>query len=1853
MDGKSTLISSPTGSGKTLSAFLGIIDRLYTQAKSEELEEKIYCVYVSPLKALGNDIEKNLSRPLEQMAKIGGLDKDKIRVSVRTGDTSAYEKNKMISKPPHILITTPESLALALASPVFSKNFQGVEFVVVDEVHDLCASLRGTQLALSLEWLTEHSGKEQVRIGLSATQSPIKEIAKFLGGRTKKGWRDVSIVEVEPSHDIDISTVLCVDDMFGASIKEVRDGTVDKLIEIIDEHDSTLVFTNTRAATERIVQKLKDRGIKDIAAHHGSMGREQRLEVEEMLRKGQLRATISSTSLELGIDIGSVDVVCLVGLPNSISKALQRLGRSGHSIYRTTKGIIVPQTPDEVVKSIPLTQAITRGKPDRVRIPMQPHDVLAQFIIGTCLWKPMALDEVFEIATRSYPFKDLSRQKLKFIVDILSGSIMPDQMRALKIYSRVNFDKETQTVKPRRGTRVIFNLNSGTIIDEDNFYALTTDDDQKVGNLSSGFVSRLSLNDVFVLGGSIYQVVKVEGRKVLVDRVTGKRPTIPSWQGEVMARSRELSTTYRKFLQDVSENLPSGDEFREWMVDDQGASEEIATVAEGYLRAQATNGHIPTESILFVEGVEDPRGFSEVVLHTWAGRMINGVIARHMVSFIERRTGRTIPFSVTDDSIDLNVGVRVPLDVIKEGLSTDIDRADFRKTVGLEEKMEQALMQFNVRSMVVPNRFRSGVSRVPPLVKSERLLEGMRQSIERSDLGKKDPDASSAKRLITMAQDRLVEVDFDVEGAQRLLDQVQSGKVQIRTRDYSLTPTPFSNSVMVSTNIDLMTVEQRSLLTRLLVDNIRDAFGATSELGPQEISIAQIEPMHFQRCKELGLAQGLKKVFDPQNARKEQLLTARDDLNSILGSLVEGKPLISNCTGHFIGELIGSKDQGTTELADLHKGTQNAAVLFLLRTYGPMELAEIEQVMDGTLSTTQVQSILLQLVEHDVLDRISIEGVEARKYYVLADDLLTLRKEGNVCFDRYFMKAFCSLSRYGVQQEEDLFKRYLFLRDTYSLLLHNIPLEESWLFQDEAGYAKVDIDGPAIVRKDAFGEHISDTFFLRPDNITKASLETANQFRSRHSFRLNDLIEDEKMTKQLASVAIKEGLATGILGIYPQTMTRTGLQQMEILSSSPSKNVPDLSLFVSTKAVNLDDKGLGIGDLARSFEVKKEVTGLRIPGSGTFIKFSQMSEGGSVPQTIWDILLDWGPVNVNHVSTHLSLAPDIVSSVVKGTSPPSDSLEVVHSPSLQADVEYTVPKGSMDQLQGLSHLTRGYGPHGETIDPGLLMKEPFQIVPWGDPFSGKVKPKDMRSDHAVIMLMGNSIGHISLLKDHDRIELVEVMVDLHRMDTVMGSLGTFLTEPFEEVERKMGAALGRGLISYIDHLLHDHRFSMVNISNVIIVPDRQWFHQGLTDIMDSKYSTFSGSQTIGHPMDVERLPITEEQILAQMFSTQGLFSDNAMDGPLDVVEKLLWINSEKEVRSRTTKGGFDLGSSRTRYTGMDQLENTGLVVRGASPRSTRSYQTLENIGLFQQALDAKIDRTMRDVLGLVGSGPVSLKRLHATSNMKESRLEKALKRLMDSGRVYLDPNGHYRPVYPYDGTPMDAFLELVWRTLRSFGVLDIINLSRYTGEYFSFYELRWALGVLMGDRRIRSFITMDSSRPFYCTQDSYDALIMSWSSDRQVLGSDQEKDLDVRHLLVIGPDDIIYEVLRPMVKRVFGTGRFHLIFNGPELIGGFRARVVKGALIVRSLIGKWPELIKGTVSQYCSVNDLRLFWSEQLYKDFKKEVKARKYTTPEGFSPDIILSEDDIYHMDFDHFVDEDIEQEEFDVSLYDLSYFS
>jgi ATP-dependent Lhr-like helicase len=633
--GRTTLISAPTGSGKTLAAFLICIDRLVRKALSGNLTDRTEIVYVSPLKALGNDIQKNLEGPLGEITALAGekgVLMPEIRTAVRTGDTLMKDRQRMLKRPPHILVTTPESLYILLTAQKSRGILTDVNTIIVDEIHAVADDKRGAHLALSLERLDALTETRAVRIGLSATQKPIETVAHFLTGNNRP---DPVVVNVGHKRQMDLAIEVPGQELGPVASNELWDEIYDRICELVQQHRSTLVFVNTRRLAERVAFNLAERlGENVVGAHHGSLARKLRLEAESKLKNGELKVLVATASLELGIDIGHVDLAIHIGSPRSIGVSLQRFGRAGHWRGAVPKGRFFPTTRDELIECAALVRSIHQGELDRLIIPEAPLDILAQQIVATCSAEEWGEDELFALLTRAYPYRELERKDFDDLLAMLADGIASQRGRFGAYLYR---DRVNKRLKARRGARMIAIMNGGAIPETALYTVVAEPEGTVVGTLHEDFAVESLKGDIVLLGNMSWRIRRVESSgRILVEDAHGAPPSIPFWLGEAPGRTEELSRQLGDLRQKISDLTPntvpgfvnqkSPEVLNavEWLkrecgLDDSGAEQAIEYIVTG----RTVLGAVPTADTIIAERFFDEGGGMQLVVHAPFGARIN------------------------------------------------------------------------------------------------------------------------------------------------------------------------------------------------------------------------------------------------------------------------------------------------------------------------------------------------------------------------------------------------------------------------------------------------------------------------------------------------------------------------------------------------------------------------------------------------------------------------------------------------------------------------------------------------------------------------------------------------------------------------------------------------------------------------------------------------------------------------------------------------------------------------------------------------------------------------------------------------------------------------------------------------------------------------------------------------------------------------------------------------------------------------------------------------------------------------------------------------------------------------------
>jgi ATP-dependent Lhr-like helicase len=785
-NGRHTLIAAPTGSGKTLAAFLTAIDDLVCEAAVSALPDEVRVVYVSPLKALSADIHKNLAEPrrgMRHLAEAAGGAAPRITAAVRTGDTTSSERAAILRRPPHILVTTPESLYLLLTAERSRQLLRTVRTVIVDEIHAVIGTRRGAHLALSLERLQHVAERPLLRIGLSATQKPVEEVARFLVG-SDEGRGDCAIVDEGHRRTLDLALEIPRSPLGAVMEHEVWEEYYDRLTELIGAHRTTLVFVNTRRMAERLARHLSERlGEGAVTAHHGSLSKETRLDAEHRLKTGALKALVATASLELGIDIGHVDLVCQIGSPHRIATFLQRVGRAGHTVAGTPKGRLFATSRDDLIECAALLRTVRRGELDRIVTHDAPLDVLAQQLTAELACRGAGEDELYAFVRRAWPYRDITRTNFNAVVAMLSDGFATRRGRRAALVHR---DEVNGVVRARRGSRMLALTSGGAIPEVADYRVVLEPEDTFVGTLNEDFAIESNAGDVFQLGNTSWQITRVLMGTVRVRDAHGAPPTIPFWLGEAPARSDELSRAVSDLRSDADKVFAAGEPC-EWLGRETGLDEGAAEQAVNYLReGRSTLGVIPTQETLVVERFFDESGGMQLVVHAPFGSRINRAWALALRKRFCRQFNFELQAAATEDALMLSLGPQHSFPL------ADVFR--YLHPASVREILVQAFLDapvFATRwrwnttiSLAVP-RSRGG-SKVPPQL----------QRMQADDLmAAVFPDAAACLEnipgdreipdhpLVTQTIRDCLEEAMDIAGLTALLERIHRGELRLISRD--------------------------------------------------------------------------------------------------------------------------------------------------------------------------------------------------------------------------------------------------------------------------------------------------------------------------------------------------------------------------------------------------------------------------------------------------------------------------------------------------------------------------------------------------------------------------------------------------------------------------------------------------------------------------------------------------------------------------------------------------------------------------------------------------------------------------------------------------------------------------------------------------------------------------------------------------------------------------------------------------------------------------------------------------------------------------------------------------------------
>jgi ATP-dependent Lhr-like helicase len=801
---RDVLVSAPTGSGKTLAAFLFAIDGLYREALAGRLGAETRVLYVSPLRALGNDIEKNLRAPLAELAaaaRAGGLPPPDLRVAVRSGDTPAARRAAMARVPPHVLVTTPESLYLLLTAERGRAALAAVETVIVDEIHAVARDKRGSHLALSLERLEALARRRPQRIGLSATVKPVEEVARFLVGAERvdrEGRPRCAIVETGVRRALDLGVEVPDDELSSVASNDLWRETYDRVAALARAHRSTLVFVNTRRLAERATHALAERlGEGLVAAHHGSLSRARRLDAEERLKAGKLRAVVATSSLELGIDVGDVELVVQLGTPGSLAAALQRIGRAAHVRGGIPKGRLFPMSRDELVECAALVRGLRRGELEAVRIPERPLDVLAQQIVAEASAAPIHLDRLHALVRRAWPYRDLSREDFDQVVDMLSEGIATTPGRTTAL---LHLDAVNGRVKGRRGARIAALTGGGAIPDTSQYAVVAEPEGLPVGQVDEDFAVESIAGDVFLLGNTSWRIRRIDAGTVRVEDAHGEAPGIPFWIAEAPGRSRELSAEVSRLREDLEGRLGEPAAAARLLEEECALPPAGARQVVDYLAAsRGVLGGLPTQRTLVAERFFDEAGGMQLVLHAPFGARTNRALGLALRKRFCRRFDFELQAAATDEGVLLSLGPQhsFPLESIFE-LLAGLDVVDVLAQAALQAPMFRVRWRWNAtRALAIPRLFKG--KRMPAPIarmRSDDLLAAVFPAqVACQDNAPGGPIELPDHPLVEeTVRDCLCEA-MDAPGLEELLGAVGRGEIRLVAVD-TAEPSPMSHEIV-------------------------------------------------------------------------------------------------------------------------------------------------------------------------------------------------------------------------------------------------------------------------------------------------------------------------------------------------------------------------------------------------------------------------------------------------------------------------------------------------------------------------------------------------------------------------------------------------------------------------------------------------------------------------------------------------------------------------------------------------------------------------------------------------------------------------------------------------------------------------------------------------------------------------------------------------------------------------------------------------------------------------------------------------------------------------------------------------
>ncbi len=1700
-DRGNVLVSSPTGSGKTLTAFLSIINELARYDREGKLEDRIYCVYVSPLKALANDVNRNLNQPLLEMRELAdrlGVEFPNIRVAVRSGDTSQYERQKMLRKPPHIFITTPESLALVLAAPKFRQRLEEVEWVILDEIHDICDSKRGVLLSLTLERLQAYCRSKITRIGLSATMAPMEAIAHYLVGYQDGQPRNVSLVEVPGQKDLDLSVICPIEDMTALSYDIVNAKMYDLLKEMVDQHETTLVFTNTRSGTESVVYKLKERGLESIEAHHSSLSKETRLDVEERLKRGEIRCVVSSTSLELGIDIGSVDLVCQIGSPKSVAKGLQRIGRSGHGLGRTSKGRLIVFEQDDLVECAVMCRAAHRNDIDRVSIPEDSLDVLAQTLVGMSLEQRWEVDEAFELVRRSYCYRNLSRESFISVLEYLCSR---DAFEG--VYAKLWYDEEEGRFGKKKGSRMIYFLNLGTIPEEAN-YKVYTQRGGMVGDLSEKFVERLSPRDIFVLGGRSYEFVRAKGMRAFVKEALGKKPTVPSWTGEMLPRSFDLSMDVARFRREMADRLDEDPKaVLDWLQRDFDIDEGSARSILSYFGEQRTvAGLIPDDRRLLVERYMDKSSNSNLIFHFPFGRRVNDALSRAYAFKLSNQHSCNASVSINDDSFMITLPRMVEMEGIGHLLAPEELESILRRAVKDSELFKQRFRHTASRSFMVLRNYKGrSVSVNRQQMRSHYLLETL--------------SGMESMPVIEETYREIMGEVMDVENARLVLETIASGETEVATIDAGSTPSPFAHNTILAGISDIVLMEDRSALLRNLHRKVLvKAMGADiREFEFEEAEVAAYFRDKVGRVSSKEDIVPLLRHSGPLRVFRERGRSAypycdvpREQVDTWAEELLEEGAISTVYLDDVFVVVTEDLPEYAAALAKVREyGVNDSRVLEALERESTVNgiSRELEVSPDRVLrSLRKLESMFLvgrdthrggrwdyvryrlpKRDHQDSLDRVVRRhlGSVGPSTVVEVAFALTLPEEDvrRTC-DDLVREGELWDGRFLVSEHQQYILRrdHLRLRSRSNTVFDDRTVEEYRRWKGSRSFDSIE----GCLRH--FGQVGSamDVFNRVPD----FSLDEWQDMRATgrvlwgrlHRGKVRYVLDEDA---PLCIAAYREAV--------PSREEEALLERMEGMGGASVRQLTAATGLPKEQVKETIDR------LDRNCHVvRRYQEGEDWSTENVYIPLrTRAFEGDAVSTIIERFLRAYGPVPLFAVRAYTGLDIEVLRSAL-------DRLDVETINVGDAQVTMYLLSDELPDLEQGRSASDGVGVY--TLQDPLVQPLWAQVASqYGDRWIHPLLESGRLVGAAELWAMSGCMEARSL-------DLAGITLD-QALDALDGAMGYYEMQGYDILRlRYVNDVSAEDLDIEAQEALAAHGYHLVN----------------------------------GFWAKGRFLPITytRAELLMLTLYHQHIPRRCRFRTVVEAVASRGYLRSDQEATLRC----------RNREPLKTVMEKGHLIKLHGIPDYVM-YTTREQARLFRAAKNMELDHDMSVMVSILRDRqPLSRSRLYDLSTMGHKSTQEALKGLRRATVVYADASGQLRLV-PLPITDADtARMDVVRQLFDDFGVFSAEELSRFLKRQFPMRDLRYTLRELEAEGHlVKGFLMEGDDRPFW------------------MLAQGPKPDqLRFRESFVLMPADNLYLYLQPEIKERFETP-CSVVFRGTEMIGSLQAKLKGNDMTVRSIQG--------------------------------------------------------------------------------------